>query len=125
MPTLTLDRVWLNRMSDGEAVSAFTISSRTRDYGQNGDVRTYGAGRQRSITTAGIKEVYKFSLLVLQADITALQSWVGVTVQLRTSRGQRFVGVYFAIAVSVELKDNINQYQVDMQLQSLTVADGV
>lgn len=97
MATLILDRVWIHRLDTGEAVAAKSWD-RSPNYEQDGEVRTYGGGRQRAIGVAGERGTFGVTLRqVSLATVEVLRSWKGLAVQVRDHRGQRWVGVYFAV----------------------------
>jgi hypothetical protein len=123
MATLTLDRVWVNRMDSGESVSAMSGVARSRQHDMAGEVRTYAGGRQRSVTTEGERGQFAFTLrLVSQDAIDTLREWKGLDVQVRDHRGQRFFGVYFAVNV-IELRE-ATLYDVAIELRTVTVVEG-
>ena len=118
MATLQLDRVWVNRMDTGEAVSAYS-SGRGRQVAVEGEVRTFAGGRQRSITSAGRRGSMAFTLVYLtSAQVAQLESWVGLEVMYRDHRGQRFVGVFFELD-SKEYKEP-DRYDIGLTLQEVT-----
>ena len=124
MATLILDRVWVNRLDSGQAVSAQSGTDRARSHAMDGEVRTYAGGRQRAYTTVGERGQFEVTLrMVSQATIDVLRSWIGVPVQVRDARGQRFVGIYFEVPVS-ELR-SAAFYDVRLSVRTLTVAEGV
>jgi len=125
MATLTLDRVWINRLDSGEAISAQSAPGRARSSSKDGEVRTYAGGRQRSITQAGVRGRFEVTLVqVTFADLARLESWMGVPVQLRDHRGQWFTGVFFEVP-AVEHRDNRDRYDVPLSLRTITTPEGV
>ncbi len=125
MATLTLTKVWFNRLDTGEAVSAQSAPQRSRSHGQAGEVRTYAGGRQRAFTTAGEQGQFEVTLRLLTAStVDVLRSWIGLPVQVRDHRGQRFFGVFFAVPV-VEHLDNLNAYDVAIVVKTVTAVEGV
>lgn len=101
MATLTLDRFWVNLMSDGSAVAAFTEPKRTRRTSVVGDVRTYAGGRRRAVSAEGVEVTYDVTLVRLtDAQAKTLESWLGRPTQIRDHRGQRYVGTFFTLTVS-------------------------
>lgn len=124
MATLVLTKTFVNLLSSGQAVGYYTQPFRTQQYDVDGQVRTYGGGRQRSITTFGQKGTYDFTLVsVLPADLAILQSWIGQTVEVRNTKGERYVGVYYQLKVGERFADK--EYDVAIELKALTVPDGV
>lgn len=125
MATLDLNRVWVNRWDSGEVVSAQSAPGRARSSSQAGEVRTYAGGRQRSISVAGQRGAFEFTLRRLTlAEVELLESWMGVPVQVRDHRGQRFVGVFFEVP-AVERRDELDRYDVALSLRTVTVSEGV
>jgi hypothetical protein len=122
MPILTLSKLWINRLDNGQAVSAQS-AGRGRSHDQAGDVRTYAGGRQRAVTIAGERGTFTFRLAdVTLPTVELLRSWVGLDVQVRDHRGQRFFGVFFGVTV-VEHKDP-SLYEVAIVLRTVTVVEG-
>lgn len=120
--TLTLTKVWVNRVDTGEALSA-PSSGRSRAHSLAGEVRSYAGGRQRSIVVEGERGTFAFTLLRLTLDqVETLRSWTGVTVQVRDHRGQRFFGVYYDVGIT-EYKDDY--YSVSISLATVTTDEGV
>ena len=125
MATLNLTKVWVNRLDTGQAVSAQTAPDRTRSATLSGEVRGYAGGRQRAFSTAGQRGKFECVLLeVPLATVLLLESWMGVPVQVRDHRGQRFVGAFFAVPAT-EHKDDLDAYDVALDLSTVTVPDGV
>jgi hypothetical protein len=122
--TLQLTKVWINQLSDGAAVSAQSAPQRARGHDVAGEVRTYAGGRQRAVTTAGERGKFVFALMdVTLPTVEVLRSWIRHPVQVRDHRGQRFVGVYFAIDI-METRD-AGLYNVAIDLRTLTTTEGV
>lgn len=125
MATLALTKVWINRLDTGEAVSAQSAPGRARSRSKTGEVRTYAGGRQRSVTQAGLRGQWDVTLVrVPLATVELLETWIGLPVQVRDHRGQRFVGVYYDVPAA-EHQDNIALYDVPLSLRLVTAADGV
>lgn len=123
MATLTLTRVWVNRLDTGDAVSAQSAVGRTREHSLAGAVRGYAGGRQRAVVQAGERGKFELTLRFLPATtVELLRSWIGVPVQIRDHRGQRFSGVFFAVPI-VEHRSPLD-YDVALALQTITVTDG-
>ncbi len=122
MATLNLDRVWVNRWDTGQAVSGHS-TGRGRMRGMEGEVRRYAGGRQRSFTAAGLHGTFAFTLRqVSLATIDLLETWVGLPVQVRDHRGQRFVGVFYAV---VPAEVGVKEWDVALELHTVTVVEGV
>lgn len=119
MATLNLTRVWVNRLDTGEAVSAPSAPGRPRGASKAGEVRSYASGRQRSITRAGQRGTFAFTLLMLPLPtVLLLESWIGVPVQVRDHKGQLFVGVFFEVPAA-EYRDR-SLWDVSLALQTVT-----
>ena len=119
-----LDRLWINRTDTGEAVSAYTARDRGQSFAVDLDVRTYANGRRRAISVAGeIGEIpYTLDMLSL-ATVTLLRSWVGVNVQVRDHRGQKWFGVFAGVQVGEHFEPG--RYRATITLQTTTTAEGV
>jgi hypothetical protein len=89
-----------------------------------GQVRTYGTGRQRSISTEGERGTFSFTLVdVSLATVETLRGWKGRDVLYRDHRGQKFFGVYWAIN-PIEQRTPL-LWNVAITLRTLTVPEGV
>lgn len=122
MATLTLTKLWLNRMDSGTAVSAQS-SGRGQTFDQAGAVRTYAGGRQRASMTAGERGTFTFRLEDLSlTTVTLLRTWKGRDVQMRDYRGQRLFGVFFAVSI-IERKEPA-LYVAEITLQVVTAVEG-
>jgi hypothetical protein len=98
MALVTLDRVWVNQLATGEAVSAFSAPERPRVIGMDGEVRTYAGGRRRSVTAEGVHGQWGGTLRrVTKAVVDTLESWLGETVQVRDHRGLVLYGVFYQV----------------------------
>lgn len=124
MTTLTLNRVWINLLPTGEAVSA-PSNDRTRSYETKGEVRTYGGGRQRAILSEGTAVTFTFSLRLLSwAQVQTLIGWIGRTVQVRDNRGTRYFAVFTAV-IPVEIPKNPTKWDAQLSLREVTYTEGV
>ena len=109
----------MKRFDSGESVAAGS-TDRASESSVEGEVRTYAGGRQRSVTTVGLRQEYGFTLRdVVLADLTKLESWAGSTVQVRNNFAQRFIGVYFKVGASEPFKTPT--FDVDIELHVVTV----
>ena len=123
MATLTLTKLWINRLDSGTAVSAQSTPGRDQAYEQLGEVRTYANGRQRAVTQAGERGTFAFRLEdVTAATITTLRTWIGRDVQVRDHRGQVFFGVYFAVVVGERKEPTL--YTCQIVLKTITAPAG-
>ena len=124
MSTLILDRVWINRLDTGEAVAAKSWD-RSRDMSVEGDVRTYGAGRRRSVTQVGRRNVMAFTLRRLSTlQVVRLEGWLGEAVMYRDYRSQRFVGAYYGLDFK-EYSVEPDFYDIGITLHEVTWREGV
>lgn len=124
MATLTLTKVFINRLDTGQAVSAQSDISRAREHSIAGSVRTYAGGRQRAVQQVGERGSFDVRLrMVSLSTVDLLRTWQGIPVQVRDARGQRFFGVYFKVPV-VELRAT-GEYDVPLSVQLLTLVEGV
>jgi hypothetical protein len=124
MATLTLNKVWINLMPTGDAISA-PSADRTRTYQAKGEVRTYGGGRQRAITAEGLSSTFAFTLrLVTWAQIQTLVSWIGRTVQVRDHRGTQYYAIFNTVT-PVEIPKNPAKFDVQISVSTVTFTEGV
>lgn len=104
MTTLTLNVVWINLVSTGEAISA-PSTDRGQVYGIAGEVRPYAGGRQRFIGQEGEQGQFTITLRRLTlTQVGTLRTWEGKTVLFRDRRGQSMYGV-FASVTPLEYKE--------------------
>lgn len=124
MPILTLNRLWLNRMDTGEAISAASGRARSTGYAVAGDVRTYASGRRRAISTAGCEVAVQREMLALDLTVKELLlTWLGVQCQLRDHRGHKWFGVFFAADVAEYMRPDL--YAATITLHATTTVEGV
>jgi hypothetical protein len=126
MPVLTLTAMWINLVSSGEAVSAQSDDSRAREYADSGEVRTFGEGRQRSVSSEGERGSFAFTLVdVTEDELTTLREWKKQLVQVRDYRGRRFFGTYYGLTVAEpRVLKAAGTYTVGISLQFLTYTEG-
>ncbi|MCX5066898.1 hypothetical protein OOJ91_13685 [Micromonospora lupini] len=129
MATLILDRVWINRLDTGEAVSAGSVD-RSQQYEQDGEVITFAGGRQRAVATEGERGTFGVTLRrVSLATVGKLRDWMGVAVLVRDHRGQRWTGVFFTVMPSeppvAPGPTAAYWYDVALTLRTITAAEGV
>jgi hypothetical protein len=95
MATVTFNKIFVNLVATGQAVSGYSARGRTEKYVQGGEVRTYANGRRRSIATEEDVGTYGFQLLLVpRTTVDTLTSWRGLLVQVRDHKGRLFYGVY-------------------------------
>lgn len=124
MAVLNLTRVWVNRIDTGAAVSAQSGIARNQVHSVDGEVSTWAGGRQRASITEGERGSFGVTLRLLTLDTVALlRTWVGVPVQVRDARGQRFFGTFFAVPITENRETN--SYDVEITLVTLTIVEGV
>lgn len=122
MAMISLRQVWINLLSTGEAVHAYS-SDRGRSREQQGDVRQYASGRFRPVSVEGVRGQVVFKLRdVTETDIETLESWFGEPVCVRDYRGRVFFGVYFGFAED-ERKDK-TLYDLSLALHQITYTLG-
>lgn len=125
MATLTLDRMWLNLISTGAAVSAHTAIGRPVKYGKRGDVRVFAGGALRSITLEGAPTSWTFTLRdVTRAQIETLKAWAGLPVQVRDNQGRVMNGVFYDVD-EIDRHNEPTLYEVPMTVNGVTVQEGV
>ncbi len=123
MAMLTLDKLWINLLDTGSAISCYSSRSKTLTKSMSGDVRQYAGGRQRAVASKGVKGSFSFTLEdVSQAQIDTLTSWIGQTVVIRDVRGRRFFGVYFDLGISD--RASREHYVVTLVLNEVTYTEG-
>lgn len=123
MATLQLDRVWINLMATGDALSAYS-TDRGRNMALDGEVRTYGGGRRRSVTAVGRGNTMAFTLVYLQElQVVTLENWMGLEVMYRDFRGQRFVGAYFALGYKEHKEPT--RWDISLTLNEVSWTEGV
>jgi hypothetical protein len=124
MATLVLDRVWINLVPTGDAVSARS-TGRAWSTEVSGEIRTYADGRRRSVTTEGVGVTAALTLALLtQAELETLESWMGSTVQIRDFRGQRAFGVFLAVT-RVEVPNEKTMWHAQLEIRTVSVDEGV
>jgi hypothetical protein len=124
MATLTLTKVFVNLLATGASVSAQSGQGREQDYGMAGQVRTYGGGRQRAVSTFGETTDYAFMLRnVPPADLATLRLWKGETVVVRNHKGEKYYGTYFELKAVEYMADNF--FDVTIALKGVTATDVV
>lgn len=124
MVALGLKQMWLVWIDLGVSLSAPTDPAREQVYTDEGEVRTYASGRQRSITVVGERGSWSFTLLRLSLDnINTLRTGKGYTVLARDHRGQSMYGVYHGVTVGEWKIPTL--YTASITLQQVTVVEGV
>lgn len=124
MATLTLTKVFINRLDTGVAVSGQSGPGRSQSYDMDGNVRTFAGGRMRAISTDGERGQFPFTLRdVTQATVDTLRSWLAYGVQVRDHRGRRFYGVILSVVVTEMPEPTL--YDATVVLQTITAPDGV
>lgn len=99
MATLTLTKVFLNRLDNGESVAA-PSTDRGQSYSMDGEVRSYAGGRQRFFGTTGEHGTFQVTLRRLTlAQVATLRTWKGLAVQLRDRRGQSITGTFTTVTL--------------------------
>jgi hypothetical protein len=120
--TLSLDRVWINLLSTGEAVSAYS-SDRSFAFETDGEVKTYAGGRRRSLTSEGVQTQFGFTLHDLtQTSLDTLVSWIGLPVQIRDKRGQLFNAVFHRVTPQ-EIRNSFTLWDAAIAARVVHVGD--
>ena|SRR5690349_16993308 len=120
MTTLTLDKIWVNLVATGDSVSGYSAFGRSIVKEAAGEVRTYGGGRQRSISQVGVRGTYTFTLRFLtQAQVDTLESWMSQLVQVRDNLGRKYFGVYYSLPATEVIRGQI-QFDVTLELNLVT-----
>lgn len=124
MTVLALNRLWLNRADTGDAISGASGKDRATSYAMDGEVRKYASGRMRSVVTAGLRVDVTRSLVALDyATKEKLVGWLGLNVQLRDHRGNKWFGVFFAVDVTEYQRPDL--YAAAVTLHTTTTVEGV
>lgn len=122
---LTLGKLFVNLLSTGVGVSAYSQPGRAATYEKRGDVRVYAGGRLRSVTQEGAPGTFSFTLQdVTRAQIDLLQAWAGLPVQVRDNRGRIYNGVYYTVN-EAERFNEPTLYEVPITLNVITFVEGV
>lgn len=126
MTVLALRQFWINRLDTGASLAAWSDPDRPQEYSTAQDVRTYASGRQRAVSTVGERGQVQVTLVMLTlANVQTLRdlSAQSVAVQARDHRGQRWFGVFDAVAVK-EYRDP-NLYAASITIRTITWDEGV
>jgi hypothetical protein len=124
MTTLTLTKLWINRLDTGEAIAAQTGRERSQQFGVDLTVRQYAAGRRRAVAVEGEAGELNWRVIAVSRTLKdQLRSWSGLAVQVRDHRGQKFYGVFAGVAVSEYMRPDL--YAVSFTLQTVSFTEGV
>jgi hypothetical protein len=125
MAVLALTKIWINLLSTGEAISAYSNRDKTQDFQLHTfDVRTYANGRRRAVSTLGEVGTIPFTLRdVSLTDKNNLRTWVGMGVQVRDTRGQKWYGAFGGVSAVEDM--DISFYAVTFTLLTTTAVEGV
>lgn len=124
MPTLTLNREWVNLMSTGEGISGFSARGKGYTVEIEARVDTYANGRRRATSTAGLKRDIAVTLVAVSLPTKDyLETWAGQNVQVRDIRGQKWFGIFAGLTVSEYMDPTL--YAVAFTLQGTTTTEGV
>ena len=123
MVAVTLDRTFINLVSTGALVSAYTGRGRSREYETTGSVEKFAGGRFRSISEEGLSGKQTFLLRdVSDADIETLKTWIGETVLVRDNRGRRMFGTFYKIGYPDRME--ANYYDISLEVFEVTYEEG-
>jgi hypothetical protein len=124
MPTLVLDKLWVNLVSSGEGISGASNRGKGWTVEMDLSVRTYASGRRRAIGVAGLKRELPYTLVAVYLPTrTYLEDWIGKTVQVRDNRGQKWYGVFAGLSVGEYMRTDL--YTVSFTLLEATTVEGV
>lgn len=124
IPTLNLQRLWLNRTDTGQGISAASDRDRSTGYAIAGEVRTYASGRRRAVAVAGVEvDVSRTFVALDNPTKEQLITWLGVHCQLRDHRGNKWFGVFFKVDVGEYMLPTL--YQATVTLLVTTTVEGV
>jgi hypothetical protein len=125
MATLTLTKIFINLLSTGASVSAYSQPDRPATYEKRGDVRIYAGGRLRSVTQEGTPGTFSFVLIdVTRTQITLLRNWAGLPVQVRDNRSRIFQGVFYKVDEH-ERRNEPTLYDVPIELNVITFVEEI
>lgn len=123
MASITLGMTYVNLVSTGALVKAYTGKGRARQHSQEGSVEKFAGGRFRSISVEGIEEVQTFMLRDLSyTDVLTLITWIGETVLVRDNRGRRMFGTYFSVPYTDG--SDANYYDVSLTVGAVSYNEG-
>ncbi len=124
MVAIELGKTFVNLVSTGALVAAYTGRGRTRAKSQEGSVERFAGGRFRSISTEGVAGSQTFTLRdVSPADLATLEGWIGELVLVRDNRGRRMFGTYYQ--VNYADRPNENYYDVELNVLEVSYNEGV
>lgn len=123
MVSVDLDRTFVNLVSTGELVSAYTGRGRSREFETEGSVQPFAGGRFRSIAMEGLAGRQVFMLRdVSEDDIETLKGWIGETVLVRDNRGRRMFGTYYKVGYNDRME--VDYHDVTIELYEVTYQEG-
>lgn len=115
MATITLGQTYINLLSTGEYVSAFTSRGRQRSYQGRGNAEGFAGGRYRSISEEGVAGSQTFTLRdVTVTQLDTLISWIGQTVLVRDNRGRRMFGTYYNVSYNDRMLQGYHDVQITL-----------
>jgi hypothetical protein len=124
MVALVLQKLWLTRLDTGASISGASGRDRATGYAMDGDVRTYASGRRRAVSTVGVKtEVTRTMVALDYTTKELLITWLGVNVQMRDHRGNKWFGVFYAVGVDEYMRSDL--YSATITLLTTTTVEGV
>jgi hypothetical protein len=127
MVSITLTKVWLNRLDTGEAISAQSAKGgRTQEFTNETTIRRYASGRMRPIGVKGETGTLTYPLVdVSLATKEMLREWARdmVAVQVRDARSQKWFGVFAGVSVVESPEPGF--YDVTITVNTMTHVEGV
>lgn len=123
MVALALDRTYINLVSTGAYVAAYTGRGRSRSYKVDGSVQPFAGGRYRSIATEGTAGSQTFLLRdVTDAQIDTLKSWMSQLVLVRDNRGRKMYGTFYEVTYADRMMTGL--YDVQLVVNETTYSEG-
>lgn len=123
MAVISLHQVWINLLSTGESVVAYS-TDRAYARASDGGVRKYAGGRLRNISSAGTTGQFNVKLRdVTQPQLNTLDAWKEQEIQFRDHRGRKIFGVFHALAITE--RKVVSLYDVSLVIEEITYNEAV
>ena len=126
MTSVTLTKLWINRVDTGEAISANSDRGKEQAFSTEHGPRRYASGRMRNIGTKGESGSLPYTLIrVSLTTKELLREWArdAILVQVRDNRGQKWFGTFAGVDVLEEFE--ASWYDVRVVLRTVTHVEGV
>lgn len=125
MATLLLTQLWINLVVTGDGFGSYHSAGDPDVAEMSGRSTMNSGGRQRTIVQEGVMGTWAVTLRqVSVANTELLRTWLGQTVLIRDHRGRRMYGTLLSVP-RTPLKDLLDNYDVDLVLQLVTVDENV